>query len=151
MQKESIPRTKFISPTQKLGKLAFCNGLSKALLSCCGITDLDEFRTYYQDLVEYTLQHGSLKRESLWTSNLAVGSRQYIEQNQQKFGRQYKIKALPAPSFRVKKYGQIRVNNDSSSRQNDHSQDYVIRDPQTAYDGDYAPENWALRGQNAVL
>jgi len=123
----------------------------KALLSCCGITDPDEFRTYYKDLVEYTLQHGSLKRESLWTSNLAVGSRQYIEKNQQKFGRRYKIKALPAPPFRVKKYGPIRVNNDSSSRKNDPFQNYVIRDPQTVYDADYAPENWALRGQNAVL
>ena len=55
-----------------------------ALLSCCGITDPDEFRTYYEDLVAYTLQHGSLSRESLWTNNLAVGSRQYIEQNQDK-------------------------------------------------------------------
>lgn len=63
----------------------------KALLSCCGITDPDKFRTYYKDLVEYTLKHGSLNRESLWTRNLAVGSRQYIEQNQDKFGRQYKI------------------------------------------------------------
>ena len=52
----------------------------KALLSCCGITDPDEFRTYYK-LVEYTLKHGGLKRESLWASNLAVGSRQYIEHN----------------------------------------------------------------------
>lgn len=123
----------------------------KAMLSCCGITDPDEFKTYYEDLVEYTLQHGSLKRESLWTSNLAVGSRQYIEQNQHKFGRQYKIKALPAPSFKIKQYGQIRANNDSSSRENDHPRDYAINEPQTAYDADFTPENWALRGENAVF
>jgi len=74
-------------------------------------------------------QHGSLKRESLWTNNLAVGSRQYIEQNQQKFGRQYKIKVLLAPSFKVQQYGQIRANNDLSPRENGHAQGYAINEP----------------------
>ena len=116
----------------------------KALLSCCGITDPDEFRTYYKDLVEYTLKYGSLSRESLWTSNLAVGSRQYIEQNQDRFGRQYKIKALPAPSFKVKRYGEVRYRNDSSPRENGSLQDYAINETQIAYDADYTQENWAL-------
>ena len=123
----------------------------KALLSCCGITDPDEFRTYYKDLVAYTLAHGSLKRESLWTNSLAVGSRQYIEHNQHKFGRQYKIEALPAPSFKIKQYGEVRFKNDWNSRGNDYPQDYTIGESQIAYDADYTPENWALRGENAVL
>ena len=122
-----------------------------ALLSCCGITDPDEFRTYYQDLIEYTLQHGSLKRESLWSGNLAVGSRQYIEENQCKFGKQYKITALPAPPFESKEYGQIRVKNDSTSWEKDPLQDYVINELQTAYNAYFAPENWILRGENAVF
>jgi putative transposase len=67
------------------------------VLSCSGISDPDEFRAYYEDLVTYTLQHGSLKRESIWTKNLAVGSREYIEHNLDKFGKRYKIKALSAP------------------------------------------------------
>ena len=123
----------------------------KTLLACCGITDPDEFRTYYKDLVEYTLKHGSLKRESLWTNNLAVGSRQYVEQNQNKFGRQYKIKAMPAPSFKVKKYGEVRFINDSNSRENDLPIDYAVCESQISYDADYTPENWVLRGENAVF
>ena len=95
--------------------------------------------------------HGSLNRESLWTSNLAVGSRQYIEQNQDKFGRQYKIKALPASSFRIKRYGEVRYSNDLSSREDESLQDYAISESQTAYDADYTPENWVLRGENQVL
>jgi len=90
------------------------------------------------------LKHGSLKRESLWTNNLAVGSRQYVEQNQHKFGRQYKIKALPAPSFKIKQYGEVRFKDDCL-------QDYAIGESQIAYDADYTPENWALRGENAVF
>ena len=123
----------------------------KALLSCCGITDPDEFRTYYKDLGKYTLMHGSLKRESLWTNNLAVGSRQYIEQNQHQFGRQYKIKALPAPSFKIKQFGEVRFKNDSIFRRNGHHQDYAISEFQTAYNADYTPEKLALRGENAVF
>ena len=122
----------------------------KALLSSCGITDPDEFRTYYKDLVEYTLTHGSLNRESLWTNNLAVGSRQYIEKNQHKFGRQYKIKKMPAPSFKIKQYGEVRFKNDLSSRENDRLQDYAVSESQIAYDTDYTPENWVLRDENAV-
>ena len=118
-----------------------------ALLSCCGITDSDEFRTYYQNLIEYTLQHGSLKRESLWTNNLAVGSREYIEENQGKFGRQYKITALPAPAFEVKQYGQIRVKNVSSFHEKDSLQDYVISEPQIAYNTYFPLENWVLSGE----
>ena len=102
-------------------------------------------------MLEYTLKHGSLKRESLWTNNLAVGSRQYIEQNQYKFGRQYKIKALPVPSFKIKQYGEVRVKNDSNSREKDRPQDYAIGESLTAYDADYTPENWALRAENAVF
>jgi len=122
-----------------------------ALLSSCGLTDPDEFRTYYKDLVEYTLKHGSLKRESLWTNNLAVGSQQYIQQNQDKFGRQYKIKVLPPPAFKVKQYGEIRVKNNSNTIENDYLQDYVINESQTAYGAGYTHENWSLRGENAVF
>jgi len=122
-----------------------------ALLSCCGITDPDEFRTHYEGLVAYTLQHGSLSRERLWTNNLAVGSRQYIEQNQEKFGKQYKIKALPTPDFKIYQYGQIRVKNDSNSRENGGIQDYVISEPQPVYDAYFTPENWVLRGENSVF
>ncbi len=122
-----------------------------ALLSCCGITDPDEFRTYYEDLVAYTLHHGSLRRESLWTNNLAVGSRQYIEQNQDKFGRQYKIKALPAPAIKINQPGQIRVKNDSNFRDNAGIEDYVISESQPAYDGCFPPESWVLIGENAVF
>lgn len=123
----------------------------KALLSSCGITDPDEFRIYYKDLIEYTLKHGSLKRESLWTNNLAVGSRQYIEQNQHKFGRQYKVKVLPAPSFKIKQYGEVRLKNTSSTGKNDCPQDYAIKELQTAYDVVYTHENWVLRGETAVF
>jgi len=93
------------------------------------------------------LQHGSLKRESLWTNNLAVGSREYIEENQGKFGRQYKITALPAPAFEVKQYGQIRVKNVSSFHEKDSLQDYVISEPQIAYNTYFPLENWVLSGE----
>jgi putative transposase len=122
-----------------------------ALLSSCGITDPDEFRTYYEELVAHTLQQGTLRRESLWTNNLAVGSRQYIEQNQDKFGRQHKIKALPAPVFKINQPGQIRVKNDSNSRGNGGIEDYVIKESQFAYDAYFTLENWALRGENSVF
>jgi putative transposase len=81
---------------------------------------------------------------------MAVGSRQYIEQNQDKFGRQYKVKALPAPAFKINKYGQIRVKNDSNSRENGGIQDYVINERKHAYDAYSTPEDWALRGDNSV-
>jgi putative transposase len=122
-----------------------------ALFSSCGITDPDEFRAYYENLVAYTLQHGSLNRESLWTNSMAVGSRQYIEQNQDKFGRQCKIKALPAPAFNMNRYGQIRVKQDSDSGENAGIEDYVIKEPQSAYDADFTPVNWILRGENSVF
>lgn len=97
-----------------------------ALLSSCGISDPDEFAEYYKNLVEYTLKYGSLKRESLWTSNLAVGSQQYIEQNKHKFGKQYQIKSLPAPSFKIRQYGEIRLKNNSSNGGSTILQDYAI-------------------------
>ena len=122
-----------------------------ALFSSCGITDPDEFRTYYENLIAYTLQHGSLSRESLWTNSMAVGSRQYIEQNHDKFGRQYKIKALPAPAFNMNQYGQIRVKQDSVSGENAGIEDYVIKESQSAYDADFTPVNWTLRGENSVF
>jgi putative transposase len=122
-----------------------------ALFSSCGITDPDEFRVYYENLVAYTLQHGSLSRESLWTNSMAVGSRQYIEQNQDKFGRQCKIKALPAPAFNMNRYGQIRVKKDSDSGENAGIEDYVIKEPQSAYDADFTPVNWIQRGENSVF
>ena len=80
-----------------------------------------------------------------------MGSRQYIEQNQDKFGRQYKIKALPAPVFKVNQYGQIRVKNDSNSRENGGIMDYVVSEPQPAYDAYFTPENWTLRGDNSIF
>ena len=119
----------------------------EALLSCCGITDLHEFKRYYEDLVAYTLQHGSLRRESLWTNNLAVGSRQYIEQNQDRFGRQYKIKSLSAPAFKINQPGQIRIKDDSNSRENTGIEDYVISESLPAYDAYFTLENWTLRGK----
>ena len=127
-----------------------------ALLSCSGISDPSEFKNYYQDLVAYTLKYGSLKRESIWTKSLAVGSRRYIEQNQDRFGKQFKTKTLPAPVFPVKRYGQIRFteNYDHSSIINTPGEgsheDYAICDNQDAYDAVFDPENWSLRGENAV-
>lgn len=53
-------------------------------------------------------------------------------------------KALPAPSFKIKQYGEVRF-------KNDHPQDYTIKESQTAYNADFDPENWALRGENTVL
>jgi len=129
----------------------------EALLSCCGISDPDEFRAYYEDLVAYTLQYGSLKRESIWTNNLAVGSREYIEQNLDKFGKRYKIKALPAPCFNVKRYGEVRfkTNNDFNFIDNTQGkeplEDYAIHESQKAYDAVFTPESWALSGENAVF
>ena len=61
------------------------------------------------------------------------------------------IKALPAPSFKIKQYGEVRFKNDSSYGENDCLQDYAIRESQIAYDADYTPENWAVRGENAVF
>jgi len=80
-----------------------------------------------------------------------VGSREYIEENQGKFGRQYKITALPAPAFEVKQYGQIRVKNVSSFHEKDSLQDYVIFEPQIAYNTYFPLENWVLSGENAVF
>ena len=122
-----------------------------ALLSSCGISDPDEFRAYYENLVAYTLQHGSLRRESLWTSCMAVGSRRYIEQNHGKFGRRCKIKALPAPAFNVNRYGQIWVKTGSGSRENGSAEDYVIKEHLSAYDADFTPVSWTLRGENSVF
>ena len=36
------------------------------------------------------------------------------------------------------------------SRKNDLPQDYAVSESQIAYDADYTPENWVLRGENAV-
>jgi REP-associated tyrosine transposase len=128
------------------------------LLHCSGISDPDEFRVYYEDLVAYTLQHGSLKRESIWTNNLAVGSREYIEQNLEKFGKRYKIKMQPAPPFKVKRYGQVRfkTNSDLNYMDNitpgeDRLVDYAIHESQNAYNAVLTPEKWVLRGENAVF
>ena len=130
----------------------------EVLLHCSGILDPDEFRAYYEDLVAYTLQHGSLKRESIWTNNLAVGSREYIEQNLDKFGKRYKIKMLPAPPFKVKRYGQVRfkTNSDPNFMDNitpgeDRLEDYAISESQNAYNAVFDPEKWVLRGENTVF
>lgn len=122
-----------------------------ALLSCSGITDPDEFRTFYKDLVEYKLKYGGLDRESIWTDSLAVGTRQYIENNQHKFGKSSKMKVRPVPSFKIKKYGQIRIHNDINGNCDDLSQDYVIKESQAAYNADYPLENWVLSGENAIF
>ena len=130
----------------------------KALLHCSGISDPDAFRAYYEDLVAYTLQHGSLKRESIWTKNLAVGSREYIEQNLDKFGKRYKIKMLPAPPFKVQRYGQVRfrTNSDPNFMDNiiqgeDRLEDYAIHESQNAYNAVLTPEKWILRGENTIF
>lgn len=132
-----------------------------ALYSCSGIFDQDEFKSYYNDLVEYTLNYGSLKRESIWTGSLAVGSRRYIESNGEKFGRNHKMQRVKAPSFPVKRYGQIRCRDRAdfipdldgvvpppveTSRE-----DYAIYEDQSSYNAVFAPENWVLRGENTVL
>jgi len=128
----------------------------KALLSCSKISDPAEFKTYYKDLLAYTLKHGSLKRESIWTNSLAVGSREYIEQNQDKFGKRYKMNVQTAPPFNVKRYGEVRLktNSDSNAIANtqgkDCQEDYVIRETQNAYNAVFDPENWVLRGENAI-
>jgi len=128
------------------------------VLSCSGISDPDELRAYYEDLVAYTLQHGSLTREGIWTNNLAVGSREYIEQNQDKFGKRYQIKVMPAPPFKVKRFGQIRfkTNSDPNYMDNitqgeDSLEDYAIHESQNAYNAVFTPENWVPRGENAVI
>ena len=129
----------------------------KALLSCSGISDPDEFKIYYKDLVAYTLMHGGLKRESIWTNSLAVGSRQYIEQNQDKFGKHHKTKILTAPSFPVKRYGQIRFKNNSTHNSmvnpqgEDRQEDCAICENQNAYKTVFDLENWILRGKNDVV
>ena len=61
------------------------------------------------------------------------------------------IKALLAPLFKIKRYGEVRFKNDSNSKGNDCPQDYAISESQITYDADYTHENWALRGENAVL
>ena len=94
----------------------------------------------------YTLQHGSLKRESIWTNNLAVGSREYIEQNQDKFGKRYKIKVLPAPPFKVKRFGEVRFKTnfdpnfmDNITQGEDRLEDYAIHESQNAYNAVFTP------------
>lgn len=130
----------------------------EALLNCSGISDPDEFMAYYKDLVLYTLQHGGLKRESIWTNNLAVGSREYIEQNLHKFGKCYKIKKLPAPPFKIKRYGQVRFKTNSDpdftdniTQDKNHLEDYAIHESQAAYNAVLPTEKWALRGDNEIF
>jgi len=65
-------------------------------------------------------------------------------------GNRGKIKKMLASSFKIKQYGEVRFKNDSSSRENDRSQDYVISESQIAYDTDYTHENWVLRSENAA-
>ena len=101
--------------------------------------------------------HGGLKRESIWTNSLAVGSRQYIEQNQDKFGKHHKTKILTAPSFPVKRYGQIRFKNNSTHNSmvnpqgEDRQEDCAICENQNAYKTVFDLENWILRGKNDVV
>jgi REP-associated tyrosine transposase len=99
--------------------------------------------------------HGSLKRESIWTNNLDVGSREYIEQNLEKFGKRYKIKMQPTPPFKVKRYGQVRfrTNSDPNFMDNvtqgeDRLVDYAIHESKNAYNAVLTPEKWVLRGEN---
>ena len=128
-----------------------------ALFSCSGIPDPDDFKSYYKDLVAYTLRYGSLKRESIWTKSLAVGSRQYIEQNQDQFEKKYKTKTLPAPSFPVKRYGQIRFKNNPDANamiappSEGQQEDYTICENQDAYNAFFEPEIWILSGENTVF
>ncbi len=122
-----------------------------ALLSYCGISNPDEFRVYYKNFVEYRLMHGDLKRESIWSNNLAVGSRQYIEINQDKFGAQYKMKDQPLSSFAVKQDAKLKSGNDSSSPGGDHLEDCTIREVQNAYNAVFAVEKWVLRGENGFF
>ncbi len=56
-----------------------------------------------------------------------------------------------SPSFKIKQYGEVRFKSGSSFGENDRLQDYVISESQIAYDADSTPENWALRGENAVF
>ena len=88
---------------------------------------------------------------------MAVGSREYIEQNLDKFGKRYKIKMFPAPPFKVKRYGQVRVrtNSDPNFMDNitqgeDRLEDYAIHESQNAYNAVLTPKKWVLRGDNTV-
>ena len=124
----------------------------KSVLTSCGIPDPDEFRAFYKELIAYTLKYGSLKRESIWTHSMAVGSRQFIERNQDKFGKSYKITAVPAqPPFKVKHPCQVRVKNDSGAGGSDDPQDFVIRESRAAYNSDDTAESCVLSGENTVF
>jgi len=51
----------------------------------------------------------------------------------------------------MNQYGQIRVKQDSVSGENAGIEDYVIKESQSAYDADFTPVNWTLRGENSVF
>jgi len=61
-----------------------------------------------------------------------------------------------APPFNVKRYGEVRLktNSDSNSiattQGEDCQEDYVIRETQNAYNAVFEPENWVLKGENAI-
>ncbi len=65
---------------------------------------------------------------------------------------------LPAPPFKVKRYGQVRfrTNSDPNFMDNitqgeDRLEDYAIHEPQNAYNAVSTPEKWVLRGENSVF
>lgn len=87
-----------------------------------------------------------------------AGSREYIEQNQAKFGKRSQKKMMPAPPFKVKRYGQIRFKTNSDpnfmddiTQGEDRLEDYVIHESQDAYKAVLTPEKWTLRGENTVF
>jgi putative transposase len=51
----------------------------------------------------------------------------------------------------MNQYGKIRVKQDSDSGENVGIEDYVIKESQSAYDADFTPVNWTLRGENSVF
>jgi len=61
------------------------------------------------------------------------------------------VKALPAPCFKIKQYGEVRFKNDADFRKNDHPHDYAISEAQNAYNADYTSENWVLMCENEVF
>jgi putative transposase len=43
------------------------------------ISSADELKATYAELIKNTLDHGNMRRESLWTESVAVGSQEFVK------------------------------------------------------------------------
>jgi REP element-mobilizing transposase RayT len=101
----------------------------QTLQQLCGYSDYDQFVGEHSQWVSDAIEGGRLQRERCWTESIAVGSQNFIEETKTRLG-------IKAKGRRVEGHPEELC---------------VLREESVPYNAVFAPENDALRVENAFF